>query len=76
MTTRTPRPGDVVASLLANTDPYLSCDECFDRLDKYVEQLAGDPHHDDLAMRIHLLACAACADEAVALMELITADNT
>lgn len=75
MTTRTPRPSDVVASLLADTDPYLSCDECFGRLDEYVEQLARDPHHDDAAMRIHLLACAACADEADALLELLTADR-
>jgi hypothetical protein len=72
MTTRR-APGDAVSSLLADTDPYLSCDECFDRLDQYVEQLVRDPGYQDRAMRAHLLACAACADEADSLLELITA---
>lgn len=71
MTPRTPRPADTVTSLLAETYPYLSCDECFARLDEYVEQLARDPHHHDPAMRTHLLACVACADEADALRELV-----
>jgi hypothetical protein len=64
-----------VTSLLADTNPYLSCDEFFARLDEYVEQLVRDPQHQDLAMRTHLLACAACADEADALLGLITCDR-
>lgn len=76
MTTQKPpgprRSGDAVSSLLADTDPYLSCDECFDRLDEYVEQLLRDPSYDDVAMRTHLLACAACAEEADSLLELIS----
>ncbi|HET7690078.1 MAG TPA: hypothetical protein VFK41_06855 [Nocardioidaceae bacterium] len=67
-----PRRGDAVASLLADTDPYLSCEECFDRLDQYVEQLLRDPASQDVAMRTHLLACAACAEEADSLLELIS----
>jgi hypothetical protein len=72
VTTRKP-PGDAVSNLLADTNPYLSCDECFDRLDEYVEQLAQDPGHQDADMRTHLLACAACADEADSLLQLIMA---
>ena len=72
MTAPTPPPVHAVAGLLADTEPYLSCDECFARLDEYVEQLARDPQHQDVAMRTHLLACAACADEADSLLELIT----
>jgi hypothetical protein len=75
MNPRTPPTGDVVASLLANSDPYLSCDECFARLDQYVEQLLRDPRHRDEAMRTHLLACAACADEADSLWELVSSES-
>jgi hypothetical protein len=74
MTTRTPPPGDVVASLLADSDPYLSCDECFARLDEHVERLARDPRHHDAAMSTHLAACAACADEADSLLALIVSE--
>lgn len=59
------------ANLLADTDPYLSCDDCFARLDEYVEALARDPGHVDPAMRAHLRGCGACADEAAALAELL-----
>lgn len=72
MTTGTPRPpADAVAGLLADASPYLSCDECFDRLDEYVEHLAADSEHPDPAMLAHLSTCSACGDEADALLELV-----
>lgn len=72
MTDRTPELSDTaVARLVADTEPYLSCDDCFDRLDTYVEQLVGDPGHEDPAMRAHLRGCGACADEADALLALV-----
>lgn len=74
MTPRTPPTGDVVSRLIADSEPYLSCDECFARLDQYVEQLVRDPHHQDEAMRTHVLNCAACADEAESLLVLISAE--
>jgi hypothetical protein len=61
----------VVATLTADTVPYLSCDECFDRIDTYVEQVAANPEHRDVAMQKHLRACGVCADEATALTELL-----
>ncbi|MEU3014014.1 hypothetical protein [Nocardia asteroides] len=62
---------ETIASLVADTSPYLSCDECFARLDEYVESVCADPRYDDLAMRTHLAGCGACAEEARALRELI-----
>jgi hypothetical protein len=62
---------DQVASLLADTSPYLSCDDCFARLDEYVEQRAADPAYDDVAMAAHLAGCGACAEEAETLTELL-----
>jgi len=76
MTTLTPRsPDDVVASLIADTSPYLSCDECFERLDEYVETRARNPQHTDPTMRAHLRGCSACHEEAEALLELIAQDG-
>ena len=74
MTSRTSPPDDVVARLTADTEPYLSCDECFARLDQYVEELVRNPQHQDEARRTHVLNCAACADEAESLLELLTSE--
>lgn len=62
---------DAVAGLLLDTDPYLSCDDCFDRIDEYAERLVADPGHRDRAMERHLAGCGACADEADALADLV-----
>lgn len=62
---------ETIAGLLANTSPYLSCDDCFARIDEYVEHRLADPHYDDPAMRTHLAGCGACAEEAQALHELL-----
>ncbi|HVE27877.1 MAG TPA: hypothetical protein VNC22_20865 [Sporichthya sp.] len=74
MTSPPPPLADVVEALTKDTDPYLSCDECFDAICAYVERSAADEGYDDEAMRKHLLGCPACADEAVALAELGGAD--
>jgi hypothetical protein len=66
----------VVDSLLRDTHPYLSCDECFEQLDTPVERLLTDPGHQDIAMQVHLAACGACAEEAAALTELLTSPQT
>lgn len=63
-----------IDGLLAETTPYLSCDECFDRLDVYVERRVADPHFEEPAMKVHLAACGACAEEAETLRELLEQD--
>jgi hypothetical protein len=72
-----PRPlgADTIAALLADTEPYLSCDDCFDRMDEYVERCLADPGHDDLPMRTHLAGCGACAEEAATLRDLLVQDG-
>ena len=57
--------------LTLDTAPYLSCDDCFDLVDTYVEALLSDPDHDLPAMRTHLTGCAACAEEARSLLQLV-----
>lgn len=63
-----------ISSLLVDTNPYLSCDDCFARIDEYVERSIGEPHYRDDAMRAHLAGCGACAEEAETLRELLTQD--
>ncbi len=60
----------VLDSLLVDSDPYLSCDECFEQIDTYVEAVLADPGHRDVPMEVHLKACGVCAEEAELLTEL------
>lgn len=72
MTDRTTRlTAATVERLLVDTSPYLSCDECFARIDEYVDRLARVPGHRDELMETHLRGCGVCADEAAALTELL-----
>jgi hypothetical protein len=64
-----------VEALLLNTTPWLSCDDCFARMDTYVEARLSDPHHRDAAMDKHLQGCAACDEEARSLVALLTHDS-
>jgi hypothetical protein len=66
--------GDIVATLTADTTPYLSCDECFGQICAHVDRLAADPRHRYPALQKHLHACSACAEEAAAILELIRSD--
>jgi hypothetical protein len=66
----------MIRSLLADTSPYLSCDDCFARLDEYVERTLADPHHQDAVMQAHLAGCGACAEEAETLRELLSHPST
>jgi hypothetical protein len=62
-----------VNALLRDTTPWLSCEECFERMDAYAEAVVrGGPAH-DAAMDRHLSACPACEEEAQSLIELLRA---
>lgn len=72
---RPPLSSQAAHRLLLDTEPYLSCDECFALVDTYVETLLADPTRDRPAMRVHLAGCVACAEEARSLVELAAADT-
>lgn len=59
--------------LLGPTGPEIGCDECFDRLDEYVEAaLAGaDADARVRGMREHLEGCPACREEHDSLRDLV-----
>ncbi|WP_019873463.1 hypothetical protein [Sporichthya polymorpha] len=65
---------DVVAALTFDAGPYLSCDECFDRLCAYVEQVATNRQSDPV-MRRHVEACLVCGEDAQFLLEVVVADR-
>ncbi|HEX8646802.1 MAG TPA: hypothetical protein VF715_07855 [Thermoleophilaceae bacterium] len=62
--------------LLGPAEPEILCDECFERLDEYVElEVAGGrPDERVPGMRAHLAGCPACADEYESLRELVGKD--
>lgn len=63
----------VVDRLLLDVESYVSCEECFDRLDSHVEQLlAGGAPEPDL--EAHLRGCPACAEDVESLRSLLQAD--
>ena len=67
----TPLSPQAARRLTLDTEPYLSCDECFALVDRFVEALLSDPDLDMPALRTHLAGCAACAEEARSLICLV-----
>jgi hypothetical protein len=63
--------------ILGPAQPELLCDECFDKLDEYVElELQGEPADERLpGMRPHLDGCPACHEEYESLRELVAGDQ-
>ena len=73
----TARPPDERARLLARlvgpSGPEISCERCFDELDRYVElELAGaDAEAAVPGMHAHLAGCPACAEDRDSLRALL-----
>ena len=59
------RPDPLVGRLLGPAKPELSCERCFEELDRYVElELAGGGADAAIpGMRAHLEGCSACAED-------------
>jgi hypothetical protein len=75
MTGQPPLSQQAIENMLTNTDPWLSCDECFDGLDTVVEGLLAADTPLDETFRVHLNACGACLEEARSLATLIAPDH-
>jgi anti-sigma factor RsiW len=74
----TARNGDsTVGRLVGSAAPELFCDECFEKLDEYVElELRGAPADERIpGMRPHLDGCPACREEHASLRELVRAGD-
>ena len=70
-------PRRLLSRLVGPPGPELTCEQCFDQLDRYVElELAGAPA-DELVpgLRAHLVGCPACAEEHESLRALLELDS-
>jgi hypothetical protein len=73
MTDHAPDRRRLMAALLGPAEPELTCDGCFEQLDRYVDlELAGaDADHAVPGMWAHLVGCPACRDDHESLREFV-----
>ena len=64
---------ELLTRLLGPAGPEVSCEECFERLDEYVElELANaDPDRRIPGMREHLQGCPACREDYESLRDFV-----
>jgi hypothetical protein len=64
----------LIGAMLGPREPEIGCEECFDRLDEYVElELSGASADVQVpGMRAHLRGCPACAEEHDTLRDLVS----
>jgi hypothetical protein len=67
------RDDKILGRVLGPGAPELTCEQCFDELDRYVELvLAGEQADERIpGMRTHLEACPACAEDFHSLHDLV-----
>jgi hypothetical protein len=68
---------DTLKRVLGPAEPELLCDECFEKLDEYVElELRGAPADERIpGMRAHLEGCPACHEDYDSLRDLVQSDE-
>jgi hypothetical protein len=68
---------DALDRLLGPAQPETTCDECFARLDLYVDRevLTGDAARAMPALAAHLHGCPACAEDFDSLHALVLRDR-
>ena len=67
---------DEARSLIQATDPWLSCEDCFDLMDRFVERLLADPRTaEEPQFLVHLHGCGACAEETESLLRFVAAQD-
>jgi hypothetical protein len=68
---------ELLGRVLGPGRPELSCEECFEQLDRYVElELAGEPAEERIpGMRAHLDGCPACAEDFHSLRDLLAGEG-
>ena len=64
-------------ALLGPEGPELTCEQCFEHLDRFVElELAGhDPEAGVPGMRAHLAGCPACNEDHESLLALVASER-
>jgi hypothetical protein len=67
----------LLGALLGPAEPELTCEECFEQLDRYVElELAGVAADVGVpGMRAHLVGCPACLEDHASLLAFTAAQD-
>jgi hypothetical protein len=67
----------LLGRLLGPRGPELSCEECFDQLDRYVELERSGANADELVpgMSAHLEGCPACHEDHESLLALLASGD-
>jgi hypothetical protein len=68
----------LLARLVGPAEPELTCEECFDQLDRYVELELADAQADEQVpgMRAHLEGCPACDEDHQSLLTFVAQQRT
>jgi anti-sigma factor RsiW len=68
---------DLVTRLIGPAGPELTCEQCFDQLDRYVELELADTQADEQVpgMRAHLQGCPACDEDHESLLAFVAQER-
>jgi anti-sigma factor RsiW len=68
---------DLVTRLIGPAGPELTCEQCFDQLDRYVELELADARADEQVpgMRAHLQGCPACDEDHQSLLAFVAQER-
>jgi hypothetical protein len=68
---------EILSRALGPAAPELTCEQCFEELDRYVElTLAGEAADERVpGMHAHLEGCPACAEDFHSLRDLVTREG-
>jgi chemotaxis methyl-accepting protein methylase len=75
MTRRPQLTPEAIRRLTTATDPWLSCDDCFDQLDVVVEDVIARGLEMSRPLAVHLCGCAVCSEEAHSLATLVAPEH-
>ena len=66
----------LLAALLGPAEPELTCEQCFEQIDRYVDLELGGADADRAVpgMRAHLAGCPACLEDHASLVAFVSAD--
>ncbi len=68
---------EIMGRVLGPGQPEVTCELCFDELDRYVELVLAGREADERVpgMRAHLEGCPACAEDFRSLLDLVTREG-
>jgi hypothetical protein len=68
---------ETLGRVLGPGAPELTCEQCFDELDRYVELVLAGERADERVprMRAHLEGCPACAEDFHSLRDLVSREG-